>query len=118
MKKIINFFASLKFIFMPHYWIMNNRYDEDWDKKFCELAEAHDFKPDCDLDQEFGNQTYTAFLGEYRIWVSNYPFAIFDFSGKRGQQYTMASIRPSRHTIAKFYKKLKTDLAKYNCTHR
>lgn len=118
MKKIINFFASLKFIFMPHYWIMNGGYNEAWDKKFCELAEAHDFKPDCFLDQEFGNKTYAAFLGEYRVWVSNYPVAFFGFSGKRGQQFSMTSIRPSRRTIAKYYNKLKADLAKYNCTHR
>lgn len=118
MKKIINLFARLKLIFMPHYWIMNHVYNEAWDKKFCELAEAHDFEPDCDLSQEFGNQTYTAFLGEYRVWVSNYPYSFFTFSGKKGSRYTnMHDIRPSRRTIAKYYKKLKTDLAKYNCTH-
>lgn len=118
MKKIFNFFASLKFVFMPHYWVMNDGYNEEWDKKFCELAEAHDFEPDCDLDQEFGNQTYNAFLGEYRIWVSNYPFAFFSFCGKRGQFPSMTNTRPSRLTIAKYYKKLKADLAKHNCTHR
>lgn len=118
MKKIINFFASLKFIFMPHYWIMNDGYNEAWDKKFCELAEAHDFKPDCDLDQEFGNKTYTAFLGGYRVWVSNYPYAFFTFSGKKSSRYAgMSSARPSRRTIAKYYNKLKADLAKHNCTH-
>ncbi len=117
MKKIINFFQNLKFIFMPEYWIMSDGYDEAWDKKFCELAEAHDFEPGCSLDNEFGNKTYTAFLGEYRVWVSNYPFAFFGFSGKRDQVYVVSSIRPSRRTIAKYYKKLKTDLAKYNCIH-
>ena len=116
MKKIINFFTSLKFIFMPEYWIMSDGYDEAWDKKFCELAEAHDFEPDCSLD-EFGNQTYAAFLGEYRIWVSNYPFAFFGFCGKRGQAYSASIVRPSRLTIDKYYNKLKADLAKYNCTH-
>lgn len=118
MKKIINFFASLKFIFMPHYWIMNEKYNEAWDKKFCELAEAHDFEPDCDLDNEFDNQTYTAFLGEYRVWVCNYPYAFFRPAGKKSDRHTHnQNIRPSRLTIAKYYSKLKADLAKHNCTH-
>ena len=118
MKKIINFFANLKFIFMPHYWIMNDGYDKAWDKKFRELVETHDFEPDCDLDQEFGNKTYTAFLGEYRIWVCNYPYAFFTFCGKKENKYVgMHNVRPSRRTIATYYKKLKTDLSKHGCTH-
>ena len=116
MKKFFNFLANLKFIFMPHYWIMYDIFDAAWDKKFRELAETHDFVPDCNIDREFGNKTYTAFLGDYRVWISNYPFSFFTFCGKKGEMY-MSRARPSRLTIAKYYKKLKTDLAKYNCTH-
>jgi len=117
MKKIINFFKSLKFIFKPHYWIMDEDYDAAWDKKFQELAEKHDFVPDCKLSDEFGNRTFTAFLGDYRIWVSNYPYAFFGYSGKLGEPNEGYNVRPSRLTIAKYYKKLVNDLAKHNCKH-
>ena len=117
MKKIINFIKNLQFIFRPKYWIMNDSYDAAWDKKFQDLAENHDFIPDCDLRNEFGNRTYTAMLGEYKIWVSNYPYAFFSYCGKANESYFTPVVRPSRRTIAKYYKKLVSDLEKHNCKH-
>ena len=102
---------------MPHYWIMDDTYNAAWDKKFQELAENHDFIPDCDLRNEFGNRTYTAMLGEYKIWVSNYPYAFFSYCGKANESYFTPVVRPSRRTIAKYYKKLVSDLEKHNCKH-
>jgi hypothetical protein len=119
MKKIINFIQSLQFIFRPKYWIMNESYDAAWDKKFQELAENHHFVPDCscNLKREFGNRTYTAIIGDYRVWVSNFPYAFFSYSGKTDENYIANDIRPSRLTIAKYYKKLVSDLEKHNCKH-
>ena len=119
MKPIITFIKNLQFIFRPKYWVMNDTYNAAWDKKFCELAEAHDFVPDGGVhEKEFGNRTYTAFIGNYRVWVSNFPFAFFSFCGKADKTYESLSVRPSRLTIAKYYKKLVKDLEKYNTTHR
>lgn len=119
MKKIITFIKNLQFIFKPSYWIMDDNYDEAWDKKFQELADQHDFVPDNDgCEKEFGNKTYTALIGNYRVWVSNYPFAFFSLCGKADKSYESLSVRPSRLTIAKYYKKLVNDLAKRNCKHR
>jgi hypothetical protein len=117
MKKIINFIKSLKFIFMPRYWLMLEGYDAAWDKKFQELAEKHDFVTNCE-DGEPDNLTFTAFLGDYRIWVGNYPYAFFRYSGKRDESFETHDVRPSRLTIHKYYKKLVNDLAKHNCKHR
>jgi hypothetical protein len=96
---------------------MDDTYNAAWDKKFQELAENHDFIPDCDLRNEFGNRTYTAMLGEYKIWVSNYPYAFFSYCGKANESYFTPVVRPSRRTIAKYYKKLVSDLEKHNCKH-
>jgi len=119
MKKIINFIQSLQFIFKPDYWIMTASYDAAWDKKFQELAENYDFIPiySWNLRNEFGNHTHTALLGDYRVWVSNFPYAFFSYSGKVDECYIANDIRPSRLTIAKYYKKLVSDLEKYNCKH-
>lgn len=120
MKPIITFIKSLQFIFKPKYWIMDNNYDASWDKKFCELAEAHDFMPEHINDPgEFGNKTYCALLGEYRVWVANYPYAFFSYCGKSNSSANLAlGARPSRLTIDKYYKKLVKDLEKYNTVHR
>lgn len=119
MKPIITFIKNLQFIFRPKYWIMDNTYNAAWDKKFCELAEAHDFKPDCP-GISF-DKTYCAFLGDYRVWVSNYPFAFFSSCGEASDDLIhnlSLNARPSRLTIAKYYKKLVKDLEKYNIVHR
>jgi hypothetical protein len=96
---------------------MNESYDAAWDKKFQELAENHDFIPDCNLKGEFGNFTHSALLGDYRVWVSNFPYAFFSYCGKADEWYIRNDIRPSRLTIAKYYKKLVSDLEKHNCKH-
>jgi hypothetical protein len=116
--KIINIIKNLKFIFMPNYWIMDDYYSEQWDEKFQELAEKYDFVPDNEHECEFGSRTYTVFLGEYRVWVGNYPYAFFRYNGKTSEPSRVYDMRPSRRTIAKYYKKLVKDLAKHNCKHR
>ena len=106
---------------MPHYWIMNYNYNEAWDKKFQELAEQHAFVPVGEVDNVFGagTKTYRVFLHDCEVWVANYPYAFFVFMGRKsnGRRLEGQTCRPSRYTIDKYYKKLVTDLAKYNCTH-
>lgn len=97
MKPIITFIKNLQFIFRPEYWIMDDTYNAAWDKKFCELVETHDFMPDQIYDPaEFGNKTYCALLGEYRIWASNYPYAFFGYFGKSNSSAnSVLNARPS-----------------------
>ena len=113
-----NFIKSLKFIFMPHFWIMEARENVEWEQEFCKLVEQHDFVPSYSLD----GIAYTAYLGEHRVWVANYPYAFFSSCGVKGDDakgthFHRHHNRPSRAIICKYYNKLKLDLAKYDCVH-
>lgn len=78
---------------MPNYWVMNDRYNEQWDKKLNELLDKYDFT---NIDWA------SADLGNNKIWVANYPYSCFipyDFANK-------ANIRASRLTILRAKKKI------------
>jgi hypothetical protein len=121
MKKISNFIQSLKFIFMPHYWIMLGKYDKAWDAKLIALAKEHEFKSEAG---KYNDRISYVSLGGVHMWVGNYPYSFF-------AQVTIKSIftvsdverivfyeyqdnttqsRPSRLTIHKLTKKLLADL--------
>lgn len=80
----------------PNFWFMNYDYDHNWDKKLNSLLNSKDFT---NIDK------YTAKIGEYTVWVENYPYACFKCIG--GEK--IYSGRPSRYTIYKSYKKLLID---------
>ncbi len=87
-----NFLLNLQFIFMPHYWIMNDSYCEDWDKKLNELLDKYEFTK---ID------SYSAYLGENRIWIANRPYAtLCPYIGKD-------DFRASRLTIKRGLKALR-----------
>lgn len=92
---MIKFIKNLQFIFMPHYWLMNESYSAAVDKKLNELLDKHYFT-------DFTN--YTACLGDYQIWISNHPYASFHFYNPR------IELRPSRLTILKASKHLKKSI--------
>jgi len=83
---------NLRYIFKPNFWIMNHQYDKWTDKVMIDLLRDYDFE---DI------KTYTACLGGFEIWTSNYPYASMVFYG--------SNLRPSRKTIELAYKKLNKD---------
>jgi hypothetical protein len=84
----------IKFLFMPRYWIMNERY-----------SEAHDIAINSLLDKyEFTNvDSYTAYLGEVEIWISNFPYSV-------GIRDLHGFSRPSRNTILRMANKLERSI--------
>ena len=121
MKKIINFVQSLKFIFMPHYWIMLGKYDSAWDAKLNELAKEHSFKSEAG---KYSDCICYVSLGDVHMWVGNFPYSFFAQvtiksihsyrDGDRSIFYEFqdntTQSRPSRLTIHKLTKKLLADL--------
>jgi len=121
MKKILNFFESLQFIFKPEYWIMLGKYDAEWDTKLNELAKEHSFKSEAG---KYSNKIYNVSLGGVHMWVGNFPYSFFAqltiksiytiSDAKRvifyERQDNRTQSRPSRLTIHKLTKKLLADL--------
>jgi hypothetical protein len=108
MKKFIE---NIKFIFMPHYWIMNYDYCEKWDSELRNLMQENDFKQ---CSKTFFNikyiDEYQVKIGDKIIWIVNHPYASFcdnSFTDKIKIQK-----RPSRQTIYLAKKKLEEDKKK------
>lgn len=128
MKKIFNFFASLRFIFMPHYWVMLGKYDKQWDEQLNELALKHDFVPVNAFNDK--DTAGWASLGDVHMWIGSYPFSFFVkedirevVSLKDGfkayfyhQRNSSHQPRPSRLTIHRLRNKLVADFKKHNKT--
>lgn len=93
MIKITNLFNKLKNILYPFHpiWIlMNYRYSKKWDQKLNYLMD----------NQRFENiSNYVATIGEYTLWIENYPYASFCNDG----------VRPSRKTIRRAMRRVKID---------
>lgn len=95
-----DFLKGLLFIFMPHYWIMNERYGKVWDKELNELMSKYKF--------EIESEGHIAKLGNRRIWIANHPYSSFMLI-KDGYHCSSFDIRPSRLTIWRAERKLKED---------
>lgn len=124
MKKIINFFQHLQFIFKPHYWVMLGKYDKQWDAKLNEMAKEHDFKSETSPHSEFLAHVS---LNGHHMWVGNFPYSCFvpeTIKSKFTSEGTdlcfyeptdcRTQPRPSRLTIHKLRKKLIADMQKQN----
>lgn len=105
-KMLQKIFDILTIIFNPSYWVMNYQYSPEWDRKLNELMSKHP-----------GNYYTDTKLGEYDIWIYNYPYAAFRPSSTRLSLSTIPhddrfvfSSRPSRLTIIKAKRKLDFDL--------
>lgn len=81
----------LKVIFSPSYWLMNYNYSKVWDEKLNELLEKNNFT---DIGE------YDATIWEYKVWISNHPYASFRCN----------NVRPSRRTIMKARVKLEESI--------
>lgn len=102
MKKTINY---LKFLFMPHFWIMNYKYMESWDKKLNEMLDnvTH-------LDLEYNTiscEYLTCEINNVGVWIGNYPYA---YGTNWGNQW--ARVRPSRITVIRLRKFIDSEIAK------
>lgn len=119
LKNILHILNHVKFIFMPNYWLMNNDYDREWDKKLNSLMEEFDFETyskEINLggtNLKLRESLYEAKLGETVIWIENHPYAsfieresdnLFGFSNFKKQG------RPSKLTIYRAHKKWKKDI--------
>lgn len=78
----------------PRWWVMNNIYNEKWDRELNNLLDNYKLK---DIDK------YTAVLNGIEIWISNYPYAY-------GTVHTNGHYgRPSRSTIYRLRQRVKVD---------
>ena len=87
------FFLNLQFLFMPHYWIMNEPFSKEVDLLMNELLDKFEF-----TDIEY----HTAKLGNTEIWIQNQPYScMYPYVEGINRQY-----RASRLTIKRGLKKL------------
>lgn len=86
------FILNLQFLFMPHYWIMNDEYSKELDEYMSNLIDSNNFK----IISE-----YRALLGGVEIWIENRPYSCM-------MPYNMKThgVRASRLTIKKGLDKL------------
>ena len=99
---IRDIFDRIIIIIDPKWWHMNDDYDNEWDKELCELMKKYKFT---------NNSTYYTELNGYKMWIANYPYAVFtkpihDVNG----DHHFNLPRPSRLTIMKAERKMKYDL--------
>ena len=87
-----NILKNLKFIFMPHFWLMQNEYSKRWD---LELNQLMDEKSSIiGYYNHLDNSYLTAKIGGSTIWIGNYPY-----SYGIGSMFQQPEVRPSRQTI-------------------
>lgn len=92
MKKLL---LTFHFILNPKWWSMNYSFNKGHDILLNKLLDKYEFK---EISQ------YTAKLGNYTIWISNYPYAV-------GIDNLYRVGRPSRYTIYKMNKHLEKAIA-------
>lgn len=86
--------TDLKYLFMPHYWIMNQKLNKQWDEKLNKLLDEFD------VEELTG---FTCVVGGVKVWISNYPYSF-------GMPYLTVhreySFRPRRRTIERLKKRV------------
>jgi hypothetical protein len=94
---MMNFIRNLQFIFKPHYWMMNNPYNEEWDKKLNQLMDKYpvEFGPRNSIDGAIHTVSFDGNL----VWVENYPYS---FATPHSYARDI-DVRPSRLTIQRLY---------------
>ncbi len=98
--KILNALKSLKFIFMPHYWVLNNRYSRQLDKIVLEII---------DKNLIVSTTEYWAKLGNGNsLWISNYPYGYATPTIKGDWDIeNRLNVRPSRLTMHRLHRHLR-----------
>ncbi len=89
------FLLTIYFVVNPRWWVMNDYYNEIWDRELNNLLDNYKLK---DIDK------YTATLNGVEIWIGNYPYAY-------ASVYTNGHVygRPSRWTIYRLRQRVKVD---------
>jgi len=89
------FLLTIYFVVNPRWWVMNDYYNEIWDRELNNLLDNYKLK---DIDK------YTATLNGVEIWIGNYPYAY-------ATVYTNGHVygRPSRSTIYRLRQRVKVD---------
>ena len=92
-QRIIDLLENLLFLLMPHYWVMVQPYNRDWNNK---------------MKQWLKDEEPILILSEYRmlvkgkeIWISNWPY------GALNPCDAGYDVRPSRLTIKRWGKRIK-----------
>ncbi len=111
-KMLQKIFDIFTIVFNPSYWTMNYQYSPEWDRRLNELMSKH-----CFIQSDPSSPYTDTKLGEYNIWIHNYPYAAFRPESSRHNSLSVTphdrfafSSRPSRLTIIKANRKLKFDL--------
>lgn len=97
------FLLTINFIVNPNWWVMNNSYNETWDKKLNHLLDNHKLEID---------NYHTAELDGITIWIANYPYAYGVIWGNPfSKNINTLSLqgRPSRLTIYRLRQRVKID---------
>jgi len=88
MKKLKRWLAQ----FHPRFWIMNNPYNKEYDKKLNEMLDKYEL-------EDVGR--YTGKLGNKTLWLSNYPYSY----GTLYEESLYGGMRASRMTILRLREK-------------
>ncbi len=70
----------------PMYWISNGRISRALDRKLNALMDSG--------VEPTNVSSYTSYLGQYRVWISNYPYAYGSIENIEG----MGNVYPYRRT--------------------
>lgn len=93
---MIKFIKNLQFLFKPKFWILNNKYSEEWDVELNQSMLNNDF--------EKIDEYYTKLGDGENIWIKNHPYGSFI----KGDP--VLGERPSRLTLLKAQKKYRFDI--------
>jgi hypothetical protein len=90
------------FIINPHWWLMNDSYNEEWDRKLNHLLDNYKLK---DIGE------HTGVLNDTGVWIRNYPYAYGTHFRGVCLHYTNGHFygRPSRWTIYRLRQRVKMD---------
>ena len=107
----------MKWLFNYNYWIMNHKYDKEWDRTLRSLMKTEKFEQvntfgftRSECQEEFEPTKYLVRLGSHNLWISNYPYACFI----KNMKLPSECVRPSRNTIYKLWKKLNEEIQNYS----
>jgi len=89
----------LRILFDTNYWLMNNRYSEDWDNELTKALESGRYFTEID--------SYTANFAGRCIWIENHPYASFT---PHDGYYCRFKVRPSRVTVMKLRERLEQSI--------
>lgn len=95
MRKLIEYIKDFVFLIThPNYYIMNKKYNKEYDESFNKLLNEYEFSK---------YDGYTVNLGDIMLWVDNVPYSCFSLYTN---DLVTSRLRPSRRSIHRGLKKL------------